>query len=242
MSVCILIPTRNELQGLKEIVPQIQPEWYDRLVIVDGDSTDGTVEYARAKNYEVFEQEGRGIRDGYLGVYGQIKEDIIITFSPDGNSIPEAIPCLVEKIEEGFDMVIASRYKNDARSYDDTWLTGLGNYVFTKLISLFGYKYTDAMVMYRAYRKEVPARLKLNVKRSHFFEKYIGSYVSWESLMSIRAAKAKLRIAEIPFDEPKRISEEPQRGLFLSISRIYHFRTGLACFLQLLEELVFWKF
>jgi len=177
----------------------------------------------------------------YIECYQQIDEDIIITFSPDGNSIVETIPLLIEKIKEGSDLVIASRYKDGAISYDDTWLTGVGNFIFTSLISLFGYHYTDALVIYRAYRVNVPERLRLNIPRHPLYEKYIGRFVSWEPLMSIRAAKAKLRISEVPSDEFKRIDED-NCGYLLPTSRIHHFKSGIACLVQLLEELIFWRF
>lgn len=240
MKVCVVIPTLNELQGLKAIVSNIKQEWYDRIIILDGGSTDGTLEYANEKKYEVIVQKRPGMKMAYIECYEHIREDIVVTFSPDGNSIVETIPLLIEKIKEGYDIVIASRYKDKAKSYDDTLLTGIGNFIFTSLISLFGYSYTDAMVMFRAYRRDVPEKLKLNTTRGPLYEKYIGRYVSWEPLMAIRAAKAKLRIAEIPSDEPERIDEE-HKGHILPTTRINHFKAGFACLFQLFEELIFWK-
>lgn len=241
MKTCIVIPILNEIRGLKEIAHKIKPEWYNRIIILDGGSTDGTLEFAKEKNYEVIVQKRRGIRMAYIECYDHIKEDIIITFSPDGNSLVETIPMLAEKIKEGYDMVIASRYKDEAKSYDDTLITGAANFVFSLIISLFGYRYTDAMVMLRAYRRDVPDKLKLNMVRSPFYEKYIGRYVSWEPLMSIRAAKTKLRVVEIPSDEPKRIDED-NKGYVLPTTRINHFKSGFACLFQIVEELIFWKF
>lgn len=239
MTVCIVIPTLNELEGLKKIVPQITANWYQRIIILDGGSKDGTIEYAKDHGYEVVVQKRPGMRMAYIECYGYINEDIVITFSPDGNSVVETIPELIKEMEDGYDMVIASRYKEGAKSYDDTKITGIANYIFSSIISLFGYQYTDAMVMFRAYRKEVPDKLKLNVLRSEFYEKYIGRYVSWEPLMSIRAAKMKMKIAEIPSDEPSRIDED-HKGYLLSKSRISHFKSGITCFFQVIEEFVFW--
>lgn len=241
MKTCILIPTLNEIQGIKEIAPQIKKEWYDRIIILDGKSTDGTVEYAQKMGYEIIVQKKPGLKMAYIESYDEIKEDIVVTFSADGNSIVETIPLLIERIKEGNDIVIASRYKDNAKSYDDTFLTGIANFLFTWLISWFGYRYTDAMVMFRAYRREIPEKLKLNAVRSSLYEKFIGRYVSWEPLMSIRAAKARLKIAEVASDEPQRIDED-HTGYALPKTRIHHFRAGFACLFQLIEEMVFWKF
>lgn len=110
MKITLLIPTFNEVKGMRQIMPRIKKEWYDELIIVDGGSTDGTLEYCRENNYFVFVQKRPGIRNAYMEALEYITGDIIITFSPDGNSIPELIPLLIEKIKEGYDMVIVSRY------------------------------------------------------------------------------------------------------------------------------------
>lgn len=237
MKVTILVPTLNEITGIKQIMPQIKKEWSDQILILDGGSTDGTIEYAREQGYDLVIQKEPGLKMGYSECYAQIKGEVVITFSPDGNSLPGAIPRLISKIKDGYDLVIASRYLKGAKSYDDTFLTGLGNYLFTKIIGLFGYPYTDAMVMYRAYRRAVPEKLNLLKRRSAFYEKYIGHYLSWEPLMSVRAAKARIKIAEIPADEPKRIEDETKHKIILPTSKINHFKAGLACLFLFLEEM-----
>lgn len=235
--ITLVIPTLNEIDGIKVIMPRIRPKWYDQLIILDGGSTDGTVEYLKSSGYEIYFQKEAGLRKGFIENYKNVKGDIIITFSPDGNSVPELIPALASKIKEGYDMVIVSRYLGGAKSYDDTFITRLGNKFFTEAISLiFGFKYTDAMVIYRAYKKEIVEKLGILKPRSNFYEKYIGRYVSWEPQLSIRCAKNRLKIAEIPGDEPKRVCDENNKGMLPS-SRIRHFRAGFACLCLVFDEL-----
>ena len=64
-------------------------------------------------------QQKKDFRQGYYEVWPLIEGDVVITFSPDGNSMPEKIPELVAKMRQGHDMVIASRYKDDATGEDD---------------------------------------------------------------------------------------------------------------------------
>ncbi|MBF0556667.1 MAG: glycosyltransferase family 2 protein, partial [Nitrospirae bacterium] len=51
MKVALLIPTFNEIVGLRQIMPMIKREWVDEIVFVDGNSTDGSIEYIRENNY-----------------------------------------------------------------------------------------------------------------------------------------------------------------------------------------------
>jgi hypothetical protein len=157
-----------------------------------------------------------------------------ITFSPDGNSVPELIPELIAKMKEGYDMVIASRYLGSAKSEDDDLLTGFGNWLFTRTVNLLhGGKYTDVMVIYRAYKKEIAYELGLDREDAHALsEKLFNTKISWEPLLSVRAAKAKLKVSEIPGDEPPRIGGERKLQIF---------RWGAAYYFQFIRELWFWR-
>ena len=210
MKVTLLIPTLNELEGMKAIMPKIDPSWYDQLLIIDGHSTDGTVEYCREMGYPVFVQPRPGLRQALTDALPLIEGDIAIEFSPDGNSVPEAIPPLVEKMREGYDMVIVSRYLGDAKSDDDDRITAFGNWFLTGTVNLLhGGHYTDAMVMFRAWRKRMIYDLELNLDRTYSTEERLfRTRISWEPLMSVRALKAGCKVGEIPGDEPARIGGE----------------------------------
>lgn len=195
MRTTLLVPTRNEIEGMKIIMPRVDPKWVDEILLIDGGSTDGTVDYARERGYRVVHQKSRGITYAYEEGLAAATGDVIIAFSPDGNSIPELIPALVDKMREGYDMVIASRYADGASSEDDDPITALGNKAFTVMINvLFGGSYTDTLVMFRAFRKDIVTKFPKNLPRAGI-----------EPLLSIRCAKRKLRVADIPGDEPARI-------------------------------------
>ena len=210
MKVTLLIPTLNEIEGIKEIMPQINNEWVDQILIIDGGSTDGTIEWFRDNNYEIVIQKKKGLREGYFEALPYIKGDYIITFSPDGNSVADRIPALVNKLKEGYDMVIVSRYLDWATSDDDDIITGFGNWLFTKTVNLFfGSRMTDVMVMYRGFKRSLIYDLQLNKNETYqFFEKIFFTNISWEPILSARAARMKVKIGEIPGDEPARIGGE----------------------------------
>lgn len=233
MRVTLLLPVFNEIQGVREIMPRIKREWCDQILVVDGGSTDGTAEYFRDHGYQMVAQQRPGMRFAYLDALPYVTGDVIITFSPEGNSIPEAIPPLVSKIREGYDMVIVSRYTGGARSEDDDFISGLANLVFTRTINLlFRARYTDAMVMFRAYRRSLVEELELDRDASYWPEEAVfRKRVGWEPLLSIRAAKRRLRIADIPGSEPARIGGR----------RRLHVRWGFAYILEIARELFVWR-
>ena len=143
LTTTLLLPTLNEIEAVRVIIPQIRREWVDEIIVVDGGSTDGTVEFARAAGLRVHSQTTRGYGEGLLEAIRLSRCDVIIEFNPDGNSIPEDIPRIIAKINEGYDLVIGSRYRDGAKSDDDDWLTATGNWMFTRIVNLlFGTQYT----------------------------------------------------------------------------------------------------
>lgn len=229
MKVTLLVMSLNEIDGMKAIMPRIKNDWVNQIIVVDGGSTDGSIEWAREQGYFVYVQKQKGFRHAYLEALPYVEGDVIITFSPDGNSIPELIPQLVEKMREGHDMVIASRYFGDAISEDDDFITGFGNWLFTKTVQwLFGGNITDVMVIFRAYKKQIIYDLELDQDKWYRTpEKIFFCKVSWEPLLSARAAKRQLKVAEIAGDEPPRIGGERKLRIW---------RWGAAYYYQIWRE------
>ena len=215
-------------------MPQIQRDWVDQILILDGGSTDGTIEYAKENGYEIYVQRERGIRAAYLEGLPLVRGDVIITFSPDGNSVAAEIPRVLDKMEEGFDMVMVSRYLPPAKSQDDDFLTGFGNWFFTSTVNLlFRAHYTDAMGIYRAYKVKLIKELELDQDRWYRTpERLLRTRVSWEPLLSVRAAHRKLKIGEIPGDEPPRIG---------GTRKLQIWRWGLTFLYQFLRDFLIWR-
>jgi len=229
MKVTLLVMTLNEIQGMRVIMPRVKREWCDQIIVVDGGSTDGTIEYARDRGYLVYVQKQLGFRHAYAEVLPFVEGDVILTFSPDGNCIPELIPALIEKMQADYDMVIGSRYIKGAKSEDDDLITAFGNWFFTKTVNvLHGGQYTDVMGIFRAYRKQLIFDLELDRDDRYVTaERIFRTKISWEPLLSVRAAKMGLRIAEIPADEPRRLGGQRKLKVF---------KWGGAYYFQFLRE------
>lgn len=229
MGVTLLVLTLNEEQGMKAIMPRVDRTLFEQIIVVDGGSTDGTLEWAQSQGYETYVQRQRGFRHAYHEVWPKIRGDVVVTFSPDGNSIPELLPDLIRKHQEGYNLVIASRYLPGAGSDDDDLVTGFGNWLFTRTINvLHRARYTDAMVIYRAFDTDLPQKLGLHDERPFALpERLFRTKISWEPLMSVRAARANCRTAEIAAREPARIGGERKLKVL---------KWGAAYYLQFIRE------
>ena len=233
MSTTLFVPTLNEIVGMREVMPRVRREWVDQILVADANSPDGTAEYARQQGYDVVIQRKPGIRHAYIEAMPLVRGDVVITFSPDGNCVPELIPRLLEEMERGYDMVIVSRYLGPARSADDTPTTRFGNWFFTTSINLLhGGHYTDSMGIFRAWRRELFYELDLHKDEAYATEKLLHTVIGCEPLLSVRAAKRKLRVTEIPGPEPERVGGE---------RKLQVIRWGGAYALQVLREKFYWK-
>jgi glycosyltransferase involved in cell wall biosynthesis len=233
MTYSLLVMTLNEIEGMKAVMPSLPREALNQILVVDGGSTDGTVEWARAQGYQVYVQRQPGFRSAYREVWPLVTSEAVIYFTPDGNSLPEAIPRLIQKMEEGFDLVIASRYLDGARSQDDDAVTRFGNRMFRTLANALlrprgSDRMTDPLVMLRAHRKNLPARLGLDQEEAFAgLERLFRTRVDWIPLMSWRALHGRARWTEIAADEPPRIG---------GFRKLRIFQWGAVYLLQLLQE------
>jgi glycosyltransferase involved in cell wall biosynthesis len=234
MKVTLLALTLDEIDGIKAILPAIDRALFHQIIVVDGGSTDGTVEWAKANNYQVYIQKKSGVRHAYFEVLPLVTGDVILSISPDGNCAPEAIPAILGKMREGYDLVIGSRYLGTSTSQDDDFLTAFGNWLFTRTVNfLYRSSYTDVMVIYRAFKKSLVYDLDLHLDESYALpEQLFQTVISWEPLMSVRAAKANLRVADIGAGEPARIGGRRKLQIL---------RWGAAYYFQFWRELWFWR-
>jgi|KBSMisStandDraft_5_1062788.scaffolds.fasta_scaffold242555_2 glycosyltransferase involved in cell wall biosynthesis len=221
LKTTLLACTLNEIDSVPKTLPLIKKEWVDEILICDGGSTDGTVEWCEKNGYRVLHNRG--------GYGAALKEaittvaigDIIIEYQIDGNSLPETIPVLIKMVSDGYDFVVASRYKDGAKSYDDDALTRIGNWGFTRLTNLlFSTSYTDVLMGYRAFRKSAFMALKDNMTTTG---------LSWPLQADIQFVKHGFKVGEVGSDEPKRIGGE---------RKMKPFKTGWELLMVMLAERV----
>jgi glycosyltransferase involved in cell wall biosynthesis len=222
MSIIVFVLTLDEIDGVSEIMPKIKKEWADKIIFVDGGSTDGTVEKAKELGFEVIHQKNQGEGNACRVGTDATESDFIMFFSPDGNDVPDDIPKLIEKTNEGHDIVHISRFGKNSVSEDANWLDRFGNNMFTFLVNtFFGGNYSDALNGFRIIRRKIWDGLKTDAQ-----------YLNIEQQTCIRLAKLKIPIFEIDGKEPKRIGGE---------RKMRPLTTGAQLSYQIIKEFIFWK-
>ena len=222
MSVIVFVLTLDEIDGVSEIMPKIKKEWADKIILVDGGSTDGTIEKAKELGFEVIHQKNKGEGNACRIGTDATDSDFVMFFSPDGNDVPEDIPKLIQKTKEDYDIVHISRFGKNSISDDANWLDRFGNNMFTFLVNtFFGGNYTDALNGFRIIKRSLWNELKTDAQ-----------YLNVEQQTCIRLAKLKIPIFEIDGREPKRIGGE---------RKMRPLTTGAQLSYQIIKEFVKWK-
>jgi len=197
----LVILTLNEIEGIKALYSKIPFDKADEVLVIDGGSQDGTIEFFKEKDVPVHIQEIRGRGEAFRLACKVSKGNYLVFFSPDGNEDPNDIPRLFKLLEEGYDLAVGSRFLPGSRNDEDEKLLPLrawANRMFTILANIFFRgKMSDTINGYRAIKKD--KFMLLNLDASGFAIEY---------QMSIRAMKLGFRIAEIPTIEGDRIGGE----------------------------------
>jgi glycosyltransferase involved in cell wall biosynthesis len=188
MRTAVVIPTLDEEAAIGGVVRALPHDLVDRVIVADGGSRDATAARAREAGAEVI-AAGRGYGRACLaGAMAADGCDIIVFMDGDGADDPASIGALIAPIRaDKADFVIASRALGvrepgsiGAHQLAAGWLAGLGTY------ALYGVRYTD-MCAFRAIRRG--RLLALQMREMTY---------GWNIEMQMRAARAGLRIREIP--------------------------------------------
>ena len=197
--ITVLICSLNEEENLPYVLPKI-PAWVDEVILVDGHSTDRTVETARELRPEikVIYQPGNGKGDALKYGIQQANGEIIVTLDADGATNPQEINEFIKPLLNGYDFAKGSRFHGRFPQHKP-WHRVFGNIVITVTFDLlFLRRYTDLCSGYNAFWKRVIAQI--NLYSSDGFEN--------EPLINCRVGKEKLRVIEVGHADKGRLNGE----------------------------------
>jgi amino acid adenylation domain-containing protein len=195
--VSVVIPARNEAANLPHVLPRV-PRWVDELILVDGNSTDATVEVARRlwPGLKTVRQHGKGKGDALCQGFEAATGDIVIALDADGSTDPAEIPIYVGALQGGADFVRGSRYIQGGGSADLSLFRSLGNMALTLVVRLlYRNRFSDLCYGYTAFWRRL---LPVLEPEAPGFE--------IEAQLNARALARGLRVFEVPSFERLRIS------------------------------------
>ena len=191
----LIIPTLNEEESICDVLAEISRDYVARVIIADGGSTDGTVALAEELGAEVV-GTGRGYGRACLAAAVAAEDsDILIFMDGDGADDPALMPALLAPIrDDTHDFVIGSRTRGRAAKGSLGWHQRLAGLTLgLGMWALYGVRYTD-MCAFRAIKRQ--SLLALGMQEMTY---------GWNLEMQMRAARAGLRVLEIPIDNRARI-------------------------------------
>jgi glycosyltransferase involved in cell wall biosynthesis len=195
----VIIPAFNEENGIGQVLKEIPAVPIDEVIVVNNASTDDTEQIAREMGATVLREPvpgyGRACLQGidYLTRLSG-RTDIVVFLDADHSDYPEEMTELVKPIlENDIDLVIGSRVLGNRESGSMTIQQVFGNWLATRLLKLlYGVKFTD-LGPFRAIK--YASLLKLDMQDTTY---------GWTVEMQLKAAKRKMKCAEIPVRYRKR--------------------------------------
>lgn len=196
-TVTLVIPARNEARNLPYVLREL-PDLVSEVILVDGRSTDATVEVARTlwPDVVVIEQPGRGKGDALRAGIAQSHGEIVVLMDADGSTAPQEIELFVAVLISGnADYVKGSRYLTGGGSDDFTPLRRLGNRLLNTCANLLYHtRFTDFCYGFNAFWRECIPIIPIECD---------GFEV--EAQLNCRAVRSRVRIIEVPsIERPRR--------------------------------------
>ncbi len=187
------------------MLPRI-PAWVDEIILVDGRSSDGTVELAcdLQRNARIVIQHGRGKGAAIRSGFAAATSDIVVLIDADGSTDPHEIPSFVGALLAGADFAKGSRFLQGGGTDDMPWIRRAANKGLTMLANLIaGTHYTDITYGYNATWRIHAHALGLDID-------------GWanEIITNLRAARNGLRVVEVASIEHERIAGQAKLAAF----------------------------
>ncbi len=194
--VSVVIPTLNEARNLAYVFATL-PDDLHELIVVDGHSTDDTIAVACAlrPDARILTQPGRGKGDALRQGFNAATGDLVVMLDADGSTSGAEIPRFVAALQSNADLAKGTRFAPGGGSGDITRSRRMGNRTLNLLVNaLYGTRFTDLCYGYNAFWRRCLVHIDIDCD---------GFEV--ETLINIRAAKAGLRIREVPSYEAPRL-------------------------------------
>ena len=165
----LIIPAKNEKESLPKVLDELEKYNFKKNIIVEA-SDKFTIEAIKTYDCEIIYQDLKGYGDALNKGIETVKTEFFCIFNADGSFDPKELELMIKKLkEERYDFVFASRYEKNCGSDDDTFITFIGNYIFTFLGKIFfKLEITDILYTFVMARASCAKKLELTAKDFSF--------------------------------------------------------------------------
>lgn len=208
-SVSFVLPCLNEVDSVGEVVrealAQLAAIGHDgEVIVVDNGSTDGSADVAARAGAVVVREPRRGYGSAYLAGFRAARGRYVVMVDADGSYDLASVPAFVERLDAGDELVMGSRFRGRIAQGAMPWThRRIGSPLLSGLLNaLYRTGVSDAHCGIRAFRRDVLERLNLRMP---------GMELASE--MIVNAARAGLRIGEVPVDYRVRVGSSKLRSV-----------------------------
>jgi glycosyltransferase involved in cell wall biosynthesis len=215
-NLTLVIPAKHEEYSLPEVLKELKNFNLKIIVIIENSDLE-TFNAIKNFNIEIIYQSGRGYGDAIIEGINNVKTNYLCIFNADGSFDPKYLKQMLDVCDNNLDFVFASRYLIGGGSDDDTFLTKLGNYIFTKIGNIFFLiKITD--ILYNYLLGKTNSFKKLNLTSKDFC-------LCVE--LPIKAKRNNMNFIDIPSCERRRIA---------GVKKVNEFKDGLKILFYMIKS------
>ncbi len=218
--VSILVPCKDEAEGLEKVLKSIKAYSND-IIVIDGHSKDNTKAIAKKVNARYILDHGKGRGEAVRMGFKKAKYEYILIFDADGSSDYKDIPKILTPLfEEKADVVIGSRRTGgsfDLKMDFQGLLRSSGSDFLVYLLNKrFSSNFSDILFGFRALRKSSISKLNLKANGHEL-----------EQEMVVNALKKGLKIVEVPSRENARKWGKSKLKTITGVKFIFHLLNAL---------------
>jgi len=194
-NLTLIIPAKSESESLPAVLKEIK-DYECKIIIILEASDIKTIEATKNFNCRIVYQSGKGYGNALIEGMSVVETEYLCIFNADGSFQPIHLNKMLKACKNNLDFVFASRYMNEGGSDDDTFLTKIGNFIFSGIGNIFfSLKLSD--ILYTFLLGKTESFKKLGLKSNDFC-------LCVE--MPIKAKKNGMNFIDMPSYERKRIA------------------------------------
>ena len=215
-NLTLVIPAKHEKYSLPEVLKELKNFNLKIIVIIENSDIE-TFNAIKSFNIEIIYQSSKGYGDAIIEGINNVKTDYLCIFNADGSFDPKYLKQMLNVCENNLDFVFASRYLIGGGSDDDTFLTKLGNYIFTKIGNIF-FLINITDILYTYLLGKTKSFKKLNLTSKDFC-------LCVE--LPIKANRNNMNFIDIPSCERRRIA---------GVKKVNEFKDGLKILFYMIKS------